>query len=61
MGEKYTEAQKRANEKYQTEKTDLLRIRVPKGRKDVYKEYAKQRGQSLTAFVFEAIEDKIKK
>ena len=50
-----TEAQKKAIKKYQTEKTDEMKIRVPKGQKEVIKEYAASRGESVNAFVYRLI------
>lgn len=60
MSRKYTEAQKRASIKYLKDKTDNIQIRAPKGTKDRWRAAADQRGQSLTQFVVEAVEDKIK-
>lgn len=52
----YTEAQKRANIKYLKEKTDDIRIRVPKGKKDEYKQQAESKGESLNAYIIRLIE-----
>ena len=61
MGGKYTEAQKRATEKWQKEKTDLIRIRVPKGKKEEYKALAERSGaKSLTAYINDLLEEKLK-
>lgn len=57
MGGKYTEAQKRASMKYLDEKTDSIRLRVPKGKKEEYKEQAKERGYSLNGYVVHLIEE----
>ncbi len=38
----YTEAQKRAGIKYMTEKTDDIRLRVPKGLKEKYRKEAEK-------------------
>lgn len=46
-------------ENWKTEKTDLIKIRVPKGKKDEYKEYADKQDKSLTAYIVEAVEQKI--
>lgn len=59
MGSKYTDAQKRASIKYLNEKTDDIRLRVPKGYKERYKNYAKQQGKSLTALIVELLEKAI--
>lgn len=55
-----TEAQKRAVAKYQEEKTDLIKIRVPKGRKERYKALAERHGKSLTAYITSLLEEKLK-
>lgn len=61
MGAKYTDAQKKAAEKYIAEKTDKIGIRVPKGTKDKYKEFASSKGKSLNALIVEMLEDAMKK
>ena len=55
----YSEAQKRASIKYLKEKTDDIRLRTPKGTKERYKAEAKKAGQSLTAYICEAVERRI--
>lgn len=52
----YTEAQKRANIKYMKEKTDDIRLRVPKGLKKRYQEAAKKNGMSMTQFILRCVE-----
>lgn len=54
-----TEARKRANQKWQTEKVDDLRIRVPKGQREVIREHATSQGETINAFVFRAITEAI--
>ena len=54
-----TPAQRKATEKYIAEKTDELKIRVTKGKKDVIQEYAKTNGESTNAFVNRAIDETI--
>ena len=61
LGAKYTDAQKKAAEKYIAEKTDKIGIRVPKGTKDKYKEFAARKGKSLNALIVEMLEDAMKK
>ena len=61
MGAKYNEAQKKATIKYLSEKTDDIRIRVPKGKKEAIRAYAEKKGYSLNSFINEAIDDKIQK
>lgn len=59
MGSKYTESQKRASMKYLAEKTDEVRIRVPKGKKAEYQRQAQKYGLSLTAYITKLVEDDI--
>lgn len=61
MSKGYTEAQKNAAIKYMKEKTDDIRLRVPKGTKDSWRAAAAQRGQSMTQFVVDAVEKEIRK
>ena len=56
MGDKYTDAQKKASIKYLKEKTDSIQIRVPKGTKDRWRVAATERGKSLNQFIAEAVE-----
>jgi len=59
MGEKYTEAQKKASIKYLKEKTDSIQIRTPKGTKERWREAAEKQGVSLNQFIADAVEEKI--
>lgn len=59
MGDKYTEAQKRATMKYLSEKTDSIQIRTPKGTKNRWREAATARGKSLNQFIVDTIEAEI--
>ena len=59
MGDKYTDAQKKASIKYLKEKTDSIQIRVPKGTKDRWRVAATERGKSLNQFIAEAVEKEI--
>ena len=61
MGSSYSEAQKRASIKYLNEKTDDIRLRVPKGSKDRYKEHAQRQGRSLTALIVDLLEQDIQR
>lgn len=60
MSSKYTDAQKKASIKYIQEKTDDIRIRAPKGTKEKWKKAAERCGVSMTQFVIDAVDDKIK-
>lgn len=55
----YTEAQKKASLKYMAEKTDDIRLRVPKGLKEKYRKEAEKRGESMTQFIINCIEKEI--
>ena len=61
MGEKYTEAQKKASIKYMQEKTDDIRLRLPKGTKARWKKAADNAGASMTKYVLDAVEATIDK
>ena len=56
----YTEARKRANIKYLAEKTDDIRLRMPKGTKEKWRSAAEKSGESMTKFVARAVEEKIR-
>lgn len=60
MTEKTGKAQTRAKNKYNAKTYDSLRIVVPKGKKELIKEYAEKQGKSINGFVNEAISEKIK-
>lgn len=56
-----SEAQKRAVQKWQNENTDLIRIRVAKGKKETYQALAERSGaKSLTAYITSLLEEKLK-
>ena len=52
-----TEVQMRATAKWQKEKTDEVRFRVPKGERAVIQAHASQQGESTTAFIKRAIKE----
>lgn len=53
-----SEAQKKASVKY-LEKLDEVRIRMPKGRKDIIKAHAEALGESVNGFINRAIDNQI--
>lgn len=55
-----TQAQKNATQKY-LKNFDDIKIRVPKGKREVYQELAKKQGKSLTALVLELLEKELEK
>lgn len=52
-----SEAQKRATAKWQKEKVEEIKFRVPKGRKEVIKSHADHCGESMNAFLLRAVEE----
>jgi len=54
-----TEAQRRARDKWLTEKVETINIRVPKGKKAIFKEHAEKCGESVNAFMIRAAEEAI--
>ena len=58
---KYTEARRRANEKYNAKAYDEIKVRVTKGKKDEIKAAADSQGKSVNGFINEAIDEKMKR
>ncbi|MCH5300956.1 MAG: hypothetical protein J1E56_06520 [Ruminococcus sp.] len=58
---KYTEARKRANEKYNAKAYEEIKVRVYKGEKDKIKTHAEQQGESVNGFVKRAIDETIER
>ena len=56
-----SEARRMANEKYIKEKCDEIKIRVPKGKKSIIKEFAESKGKSVNGFVNEAVDEKMER
>ena len=54
-----TDAQRRARDKWLTEKVETINIRVPKGKKAIIKEHAEKRGESVNAFMIRAAEEAV--
>ena len=52
---KTSDAMLKAINKYQTEKVDEFKIRVPKGQKEEIQQFAKSKGKSLNAYVVDLI------
>lgn len=55
MSGSYTEAQKRASQKYLKESVEEIKIRLPKGEKEKIKAYAEVNGESINQFVIRLI------
>ena len=56
---KTTAAQQRAVHKYVKNNYDRLELSVPKGEKEEIQQAAKQAGQSVNAYVYEAVKRRI--
>ncbi len=54
---RYTEAQAKAAKKYLKESVEDIRIRVPKGQKEVVKSHSDKMGESMNSFVIRAIKE----
>lgn len=50
-----SKAQQKAVAKYMKENYEEIKVRVPKGRKDVIKSHAEAHGESLNSFINRAI------
>ena len=55
----YTEAQKKATMKYMKSNYDRIEIKVPKGKKAIFQEYAALKGESLNGFINRLIDEAI--
>lgn len=53
------DAKRRARQKYIDEKTDEIKLRVPKGNKERIQEHAQKQGESTNAFIYRAINETI--
>ena len=56
-----TEARRKANAKYLKESVEDIRIRVPKGQKDIIKAAAEQAGESLNTYVLKSIDQRMER
>lgn len=56
-----SEARKKANEKYTKNNYDEIKLRVPKGKKELIKEYAESRSESVNGYINRLIDEDIVK
>ena len=54
-----TDAHRKGNAKYLSERVEDIKVRVPKGKKDYYKREADILGLSLNQFIINAMDEKI--
>lgn len=52
-----SKAQQRAVSKYMKENYNEIKVRVPKGKKEVIKAHASEQGESLNGFINRAIDE----
>lgn len=57
MAQKYTEARKEGNKKWDSANLDRMSIALPKGKKDEIKAHAEKMGESANKFIARAIEE----
>ena len=57
--QKYTEARKEGNRKWDAANLDRISVAVPKGTKDTIKAHAESQGESVNAFISRAIAEQI--
>ena len=53
---RYSEAQNKAAQKYIRNNYDDIKLRVPKGQRDVYRAYAESKGTSLNKLIIDLLE-----
>jgi len=58
---RYSDAQKEATARYNRKKYDRLNIVVPKGQRQVIKDFAASQGKSLNRFICDAIAKEMNK
>lgn len=61
MPQKYTEARKEGNRRWDAANLDRLSIALPKGSKDKIKAHAEIMGESVNAFIGRAIDEAMQK
>ena len=58
---KYSDAQKEATARYNKKAYDRIDVIVPKGKRQIIKDYAAAQGKSLNRFILDAVEEQMKK
>lgn len=59
--QKYTEARKNGNRKWDAANLDRISIAIPKGEKDIIKQHATEQGESVNAFIIRAIKKQMER
>ena len=58
---KYTEAQKKSAQKWDTANLDRVSVAMPKGKKDIIKAHAEAHSESVNGFINRAIDEAIER
>lgn len=58
---KYSDAQKEATARYNKKAYDRIDVIVPKGKRQIIKDFAAAQGKSLNRFILDAVEEQMKK
>lgn len=58
---KTSDAMRRAIDKYNKEKVDEIKVRVPKGRKQEIQVHAASLGESLNGYITKAVNERMKR
>ena len=53
---RYTEAQNKATQKYISKAYDQFSVRVPKGKREIYKAHAEAQGKSLNQLIIDLLD-----
>ena len=61
MTQKYTEAKKEGNRRWDAANLDRMSIAVPKGQRDIIKAHAAKMGESANAFISRSITETIER
>ena len=56
-----TDAQRRARDKWLSEKVETMNLRVPNGSKEIIKSHAEKHGESTNAFVYRTVMEAIQR
>ena len=59
--QKYTEAKKEGNKRWDAKNLDRMSIALPKGSKEEIKSHAEKRGESVNGFISRAIKETIER
>ena len=59
--QKYTEARKEGNRKWDTANLDRVSVAMPKGKKDIIKTHAEAHSESVNSFINRAIDEAIER